>query len=94
MADFLRKNAADKIATLEYRWALLTIILVVGLANYYFLVIDKYEGLPGILASLFLGWIAAYLVKILYFSRRLLKQYSEEELRGKWLALGGFSPGD
>jgi len=39
MADFLRKNAADKIATYEYKWILLAIIVVVAWANYYFLVI-------------------------------------------------------
>ncbi len=92
MANVLRKNAADKIATYEYKWILLVIIVVVALANYYLLVIDTYKGLPGTLGSLFLGWTAAYFAKGLYFSRRLLKQYSEEELREKWLALGDFSP--
>ena len=92
MANAMRKYAADKIATLEYKWILLVIIVTVAWANYYFLVIEAYKGLVGTLVSLSFGWVAAYFAKILYFSRRLLKQYSEQELREKWLAMGGFPP--
>ena len=92
MADFLRRNAAAKLALLEYKWFLMVIVFsitgIITLVSPVDSIIDR------ALLGLILGGIVAYFVKEIILSRLLLKKYDGKQLRKKWLAFGGFREED
>lgn len=91
MVSTERNWAATQMARLEYKYYTLAIFLIVAALLYFVSFSEEQSGFVRAVFSLAGGWATTSLLRIFYYPRKLLKEFSEEQLRRRWLSLGGFS---
>lgn len=90
---YLKLNAAATLARFEYRFHLRITMLIVPVFLFFLgrMLSEQQDIVGQIMGSLFVGWGTAYVLRVSYFSRKLLKKYNEKQLREMWLSYAGLS---